>query len=519
VGDRLNPVLVKEVRQALRGKMFRISFIVTLTLATLISLGVIVTGIVQGRNEEIGPLFFMPMFFLLVVSLQVVVPFSAFVSMGSEWDENTWDLLVLSDLKPRRILLGKLLAAGTQALLHVSVFVPFLVFAFLLRGLAPQPVLVLIACSLLASAGLCTLALWLSSLTTQRFLRVLLLALLAAALVNSAGGMMVFAGFLTQMPHVLSNDEFRGMLGFAVAMTLLLGGFFFAAGCSRLAHPEENRSSGLRALTTASFVAGLIWLLYMVPKIGSGDPIFVLVSVMIGVLTVPAIIFLTEPEGLGRRVRLDVPRSRVLALLAAPFLPGSGRAMLYLLLSVGLLYLGAFLLFAVHGPLPLGFSGGTVLSGLPGPASEGMSSVFMSALYVVGYLSVLSLAVARLTRTPRGRIIARAILFLAWIPMLALPVLFGFLSGTFDESLFLHAGNPGWVVARAWDGGFPGDVRGACILVGVVAAIGVLLQAPRMVRGVREVTQASARARAAARGARPVDRAVAAEVPHAGARS
>ena len=41
----------------------------------------------------------------LSIAVLAFVPFSAFIAMGSEWDENTYDLLIISNLKPRQIIL------------------------------------------------------------------------------------------------------------------------------------------------------------------------------------------------------------------------------------------------------------------------------------------------------------------------------------------------------------------------------------------------------------------------------
>src|SRR5690606_11497354 len=129
LAERANPILVKEVRQALRGQYFRLVFWLTLSAATVIGLVVLMAA--SATNEAQGIGFFNTIFGCLAIAAHGFVPFAAFVAMGSEWEENTYDLLVLSNLRPCQIVIGKLLAAGTQALLIYSAFVPFLVFAFL----------------------------------------------------------------------------------------------------------------------------------------------------------------------------------------------------------------------------------------------------------------------------------------------------------------------------------------------------------------------------------------------------
>jgi hypothetical protein len=280
--------------------------------------------------------------------------------------------------------------------------------------------------------------------------------------------------------------------------TVLLTAFFCAAGCARLAHPEENRSSGLRVLCTLVIVAALAWMAWAVPNIGAREPIYGGGLLLLLGLCVPSVLFLTEPATLGRRVRQQVPRSPLLALLWAPFLPGGGRALLYLLLNAGLVYGGTAAIGAWHAGVSLG-SVSTLASaelGIARPGSPGQASVGVAAAYVIAYLGLVSLAVARLTRGWRLRVTARLILYVGWIPLAVGPIAAGFFMGHLGEGLFKHPGNPFWLVPAVWPGGFPDDTGPAALTVLVVAVLAVLLQTPRTVRGVTEVLAASARARA-----------------------
>ena len=171
ISDGLNPVLVKEVRQSLRGRFFKVSFWLTLMVATFVGLGVMLymqASEVEGSERVFGPTFFIAMFGCLVVATQVLVPFSAFLSMGSEWDENTFDLLVLSNLRPRQVILGKVLSAAVQALLFYSAFGPFLVFAFLLRGVDLMAIAAALGVSMVGSILASCVAVAMSSVPLKR---------------------------------------------------------------------------------------------------------------------------------------------------------------------------------------------------------------------------------------------------------------------------------------------------------------------------------------------------------------
>ena len=57
--DRLSPILVKEVRQAMRGRQFVVAFSATLLLAAMIGIGIMIN---TTSRVEIGDAFLLPMF-------------------------------------------------------------------------------------------------------------------------------------------------------------------------------------------------------------------------------------------------------------------------------------------------------------------------------------------------------------------------------------------------------------------------------------------------------------------------
>ena len=148
--DRLNPILVKEIRAALRGRVFRIGFLCTIVLLTVTSLTLFNrVGLRPGPDE--GQAYFLGILTCLEIAVIGLVPFSTFSAMGAEWDENTYDLLVISNMQPLQIVRGKLACAVVQTLLIFSAFAPFLVFAFLLRGVDLSAVVLILVLVVVSS--------------------------------------------------------------------------------------------------------------------------------------------------------------------------------------------------------------------------------------------------------------------------------------------------------------------------------------------------------------------------------
>ena len=417
--DRLNPILIKEVRQSLRGRYFKVSFWVTLTLATMIGLGVLLVRF--ASHEDIasmvhGPTFFVAIFACLAVATQILVPFSAFLSMGSEWDENTFDLLVLSNLKPRQIVLGKVQSAAVQALLFYSSFGPFLVFAFLLRGLDLFAIFAGLAISFFGSLLLSCLAVAMSSFGRGRFARLMLMVILAVILVQSTFVTIVWAGQTMMFPAALRDPDMLEGLCAAISIAVAVAAFFFAAACARLAHPEENRSTGLRLMTLACLAVGFVW----ATVIGGWrvDDDLVMGSLILGhsVLAVATLFFATEPERLGRRVRADLPRSPLKRALYTPFLPGGARGLIYFLFGSVMMSAWA-----------LAYS--FVAAGTNVYTTGQLNALVALPLYGLIFLGVPSAFFSANSESGVTRGIARIVIVTVFIASVLLPALIGFLFG------------------------------------------------------------------------------------------
>src|SRR5437763_8543458 len=103
-GDRLNPIVLKEIRQMVRGREFNYSF--TLCLAAgLIAAFVGASGAVYGAESSGVTIFSVLMSLLRLVGLGVA-PLATFSALRSEQTDQTLDLIALTELSPRRIVVG-----------------------------------------------------------------------------------------------------------------------------------------------------------------------------------------------------------------------------------------------------------------------------------------------------------------------------------------------------------------------------------------------------------------------------
>lgn len=473
--DALNPIFVKELRSALRGRYFRVLFPFTLLSATVIAVLVLVNRTGWG-HETIGRDLFQAMFGCLLFAVTGLVPFSAFLSMGNEWDEHTYDLLALSKLRPLQIALGKLWSVGIEGLLYFSAFTPLLVFAFLLRGIDIGSILVLVVGAWVASASASALALALSSLSRLRIVRVVLMALLAAVLFGLNAGANAFADHYVTSPSPMNTLDDWSTLLLTLFLIGLPGLLALAVASSRLSHAEENASTGPRVLVTVVLLLLVAACIVEHASSPSTDGPFVMAGFLIVGVALCDLFFVTEREDLSRRARLLVPRSRGLALLALPFLPGGARG-----LALFLLHLGAILAMVV------------IQHGFFGPTHTGKEPLWAAsvfAAYFFVYLALPTLVSSRWSASPRARLAARAVIPAGVLATMFLPALLGFFVGASRWTRMEHPLDPFWVATDGWSSGTSTRALGAAALV--FAGLVVLVSLPRVLRSVRETAGASA---------------------------
>ena len=471
--DRLNPILVKEVRQALRGKYFRVLFWITLFVGTLIGLGV-VAGSVSSGSSDAGRVFFMSIFGVLAAAVHCFVPFSAFLSTSSEWDENTYDLLIISNLRPRQIVQGKLLSALIQSLLYYSTFGPFLVFAFLLNGIDLGSVLVILAGSAATSVTLTLVGIAASSLATNKVMRIVVMALFGVGLIAAWGMTLGFAAGITFEPQVLSSIE--GQITFVAYLTVAAVVALLAQSVAvgRFAHEEENRSTPLRVMTTLLVLFASAWGGWLVAQFGDPQSLFACHAGAAALLYFPWLVSSTEPEELGRRASVLGPRGRLASLLAVPFLPGGGRAASLCFAQAALAIVSSQFALAAAGA---------------GALTSDSTLLAIAALYTYGlsYVVLPAGVAAYFLRRHSARVLLRVLLVVA-IPLgIVLPAMLSLFLGAGAGSAFSHPLNP---FTTLFDIQFGDASPQALVLLALALALTLLVNAPRVFAGWREVLRA-----------------------------
>lgn len=476
LGERLNPVLVREVRQALRGRFFLITFGLTLLFGTIASVGILMIG---DLGDSPGRELFMACLGFLSMTTVLFVPIGAFQSLGAEHDDETRDMLVLSNLSPGQIIRGKFFTFFLLAVLFAVALGPFLSLSALLNGVDLLQVLgglldVLMYCAVYTMVALC-----LSSMAASRGVRLLLMLLMVLFLMTVG----MSRSTVMMMGGMGAGGSTLGMLVMTAVIMAVVGSFAYTLACTRFAHPEENRSTPLRVYVTAAvFLMNGVALLF--PDLSAGrfmpvgpsswslDPGVIIFS--LGVFSFSALFFATERSALSARVRIQVPKSSVISILAYPFLPGGGKAVAWYMLNTGI-YLG----------LVLALSGGGAIR-----ADYSLQAGMFSTLATMGCFFLPSAILQPLTRKPMGRA------WLIFAPLLLLlgssiaTEIYGAIASMEFGSQFWRIASPIGVMKGISQFGASGQSM-IIAIYGVLATVSLLANVPRMLSEFKAVMNAS----------------------------
>ena len=184
--DRFNPVVVREIRQEFQGRRLSITLLLSLGGAWLSSVFGVLSMLDRIRYQaDLGESMFAVFFVILSFPLCIVIPFGLFRSMTSEFVGSTWELLVITPMKPSKIVRGKLATAMLQAALYMALQAPFLCFAWLLKGIGMTQIVIGLVLLGIVSFCLCPLALFCGSLVRKAAWQGLgMIALMAGSLVS-----------------------------------------------------------------------------------------------------------------------------------------------------------------------------------------------------------------------------------------------------------------------------------------------------------------------------------------------
>lgn len=315
IADHINPIMVKELRQAVRSRY--VASILLLFLLVCFSALTVVVFVAADNDFSLGRHLFMGLCVTLFGAGLVFVPLYAGLRLAIERTDTQVDLFFVTTIKPRQIISGKTFSGWAILLLLYSVCAPFLLFSYLLRGVGiPTILLTLLMQFVVCLFGL-QFGIFVACIPASRPVRALL------GLAGTGALVFVVFGWVEMLQHVifyggftLGMHDFWPILGSQAGIALAAMVFFFLAAVGMLTPAMANRTWRLRVYFTILWPLTLGLTLYLYNKYSAPQILLAWYVVCTIVLCCMLLVSVSEKDAWTRRMRRAVPLN---PLLRVPF--------------------------------------------------------------------------------------------------------------------------------------------------------------------------------------------------------
>jgi hypothetical protein len=488
-GDRLNPILVKETRQALKSWQFTLTFVLLLVTCWIVTIGGVAWVGPSIYYAAAGGSLLLAYYVILAALLMVFVPYSAFRSLAAEREDNTYELLSITTIRPRQIISGKLGSSVAQMLVYFSAITPCLAFTYLLRGVDVPTIIILLVYSFFASLGLSLLGLVIAALAVQRFGQVFFAVCFVVVLLGALYLSISIAYLLITFGYGYISDSGFWITNLAWAtfyVTTFALAFFAAAGLISFA--SENRSTPLRLIMLVQQAAWIGWMAYgWIETDFAAEVVFGMAVVVGGYWYAMGTLLTGERPEMSQRSRRQLPQSAFGRAFLTWLYPGPASGYMFVVANLTSIVVISVLALEYGAWLTVGGTGWPSLQEL-------VYFLIIGWSYIVAYLGLGRLAVAALRRVAVVTMLASVLIhFLLVLAGSGIPTAIQMMSVSLRDSGYtlLQIANPFYSLYTVVNGGLQSDINVLLVAVPGAAVCMLLLNIPGVVRELRQVRVAA----------------------------
>jgi hypothetical protein len=328
IDDGFSPILVKEVRQGMRARVFVLSFLMLQMFLILVVVANVVAQADTGALQTESYYFWTVIGFALLA----LMPLRGLVTVSLEVKNRTMETVLLTRLTAWRVVFGKWSALFAQSLLLVSAVLPYVVLRYFIGGN-----------DIVSDLELMLFLLWLSGILIATSIAVSALANVVIRVVLIVGVVIMNVVGLNVIGMGGGFAPGFRMSGWETMGWLVLVGFFvpallFEITASTLAPASENHAIRRRSYAVLFFLlaCALEAAAHSDFKPGVGLPLIILIGICYYELS-------EKPQIIPRMVQ-SLARFGPLARIGALFLlPGWPSAFLFSILVIPASICGAYL--------------------------------------------------------------------------------------------------------------------------------------------------------------------------------
>jgi len=407
LSDRVNPIVVKELRQAVRSRIVTGIFIFFLVVQfAIVALALLLddsaaTSLSAGRSLAAALYSFM-MFVCIVF-----VPIYSGLRLAWERSDARRDLMFATTISAGAIVRGKMLTAAMIVALIYSACAPFMVFTYLLRGIDLPTIFAMLGLGALYILGAVQFALFLACIPTSRVAKIFLGLFGLAVILSMVGSTAATFGMMMAGPSFFFGGGgpwgYWGAIVSGLALSALAIGWVHFVSVAILKPPSANRMLPVRIYVTAVWlVGGVVAVVWSILAL-DGDPIEAWAMLSTFFFAGALLVAVSERETWGPRVRRRIPRFLPARAVAFLFFSGGAGGVLWTSLILWLTLLVVSLMGIYHPALladwreGLQICGGMALYGMAYALTAGLVRrllVRLGARFPHYYTWVLALALA-----------------------------------------------------------------------------------------------------------------------------
>jgi len=335
--ERVNPVVVKEFRQAVRSRLVIAVLLLFLLINLAVLGGYLALSPQAATSADGGRNVFAFLVSVLFITCLGFVPLYTGARLSLERNDVNSDLLFITTITPGAMIRGKYLTAMALTLLIFSACMPFLVFTYLLRGIDLPTIFYVLAIGFLSCSAANAVGVLAGSVPGSWFGRFLLAVGLLIVLLYSIvlilswiSFSMMFGGF-----GPMVGPQFWATFGTWVLMIAMGIGLFHVFSVALISPKAANRMLVPRLYVTVCWaVTGIVtglWCWYQ----GSSNDLEPWTLTCSTVFAGLAVLALGERDTWSRRVQRTIPENRLLRLGAFLFYTGSAGGILWCTLLFG----------------------------------------------------------------------------------------------------------------------------------------------------------------------------------------
>lgn len=338
----LNPIVIKELRQAVRSWAVTGMLLLFLTVLFITSVGMLLNQSVQVEvNRQFGAQVFAAFLVILAISSMIFIPLYLGIRLAAERVASNTDLLYISTLTPGRIIRGKFLCGMYMAVLFFSACMPFMAFTNLLRGVDLPSVFIVLFFLFCVVCALNQVAIFIACLPLSRPFKVFVglfgicwcvgaifpVLFSAFAMMSSGVGAMFGARYFW--------DTFFTTAGIVLAFV----GLLHVLSIALISPPSANRALPIRIYVTVVWMlGGLVAFVWMV-KTSTNAPLLVWTFETLFVMSLALIAIVSNQDKLSQRVRHKIPARLALRLPAFLFFNGAAGGLIWIAIISGVTWL------------------------------------------------------------------------------------------------------------------------------------------------------------------------------------